>query len=100
MGTFIGRIGQLIGQVGENPDFIAFNAHWGFAFFAMAVAAMFGVHFVTAALVGLGLAALKEFWFDPRYETAQSIWPDGAEDFGGYAFGIALAAHFVHWRIL
>jgi hypothetical protein len=76
------KITALIATIGQNPNFIAFNAHWGFAYFAVTV----GVPWYVAIIA----AAVKEFWFDPRYETDQNIWPDGALDFTGYLTGIVL----------
>jgi hypothetical protein len=84
-------MGNLIAKIGQNPDFIAFNAHWGFAFFALTLASRLGAPLMYFSIASLALAAVKEFWFDPRYETDQNIWPDGALDFAGYAAGIALA---------
>lgn len=77
-----------IAKLGQTTDFVAFNAHWGFAFFVMQLAHGNKV----AAGAALILAAAKEFWFDPRYEVnpPQKIWPDGVLDFSGYLFGIAL----------
>lgn len=85
------NIGQLIGQVGENPNFIAFQAHCWFAFSCVVTATHFHVPLVVAATCAAALAAVKEFWFDIRYETAQT-YTDGALDFAGYAAGIALGA--------
>ena len=68
-----------------DPNFIAFNAHWGFAFFVMTQA--HGSW--TMAVVGVLLAAGKEFWFDPRYEVGQNF-KDGLMDFAGYLTGIIL----------
>jgi uncharacterized protein YfiM (DUF2279 family) len=85
-------VASLIAKVGQSPNFIAFNAHWGFSFFAMTAAARAHVPLAIAGGACLAVAAVKEFWFDPRYETDQDVWPDGAEDFGGYAAGVLLAA--------
>lgn len=73
---------NIIASIGQNPDFIAFMAHSGFAYFA--------VHHGLPWWIAVPTAALKEFWFDPRFETNQKIWPDGALDFAGYGVGIAL----------
>lgn len=88
----------FIARVGQSPNFIAFNAHWGFSFFLMAIAAQLYLPIWVAAVPILFVAALKEFWFDMVYETAQT-WMDGWLDFAGYSFGVALAAWVLTWRI-
>jgi hypothetical protein len=80
-------LSSVVAKLGENSNFVAFNAHWGFAYFVTSHIPH-GPWFLIPALV----AAFKEFVFDPHYETnpPQNIWPDGAMDFAGYATGIAL----------
>jgi hypothetical protein len=82
---------NLIAKIGQDPDFIAFNAHWGFAYFVLHFwLSRYPAEHWSIIAVALVLAAVKEFWFDIRYETAQT-WQDGALDFFGYAVGIMLA---------
>lgn len=71
----------FIANTGENPAFIAFNAHCWFAF---AVISLFGVWAIPVAFVA---AAVKEFWFDVKYEDKQTM-TDGLLDFAGYSTGI------------
>lgn len=74
---------NLLSTVGENPDFIAFNAHLGAAFIAVS----FGVPIWLVLL----LAAIKEFWLDIKYETnPPQTYLDGLLDFSGYLAGALL----------
>ena len=75
-------LSSFIAKTGQNPDFVAFMAHSGFAYFV--------VHQGFPWWAALVLAGIKEFWFDPRYEVNQFIWPDGVLDFSGYSVGIIL----------
>lgn len=82
---------NFIAKLGENPAFIAFNAHCWFAFSAVYVAGAHGYDLEAAAL-GFVLAAAKEFWFDATYETnPPQTFDDNIEDFAGYLAGIVLA---------
>jgi len=74
-------LSSFIATTGQNPSFITFNAHCWFAF---AVVSIFGVWAIPVAFVA---AALKEFVFDIKYETDQSV-ADGWMDFAGYSTGI------------
>jgi hypothetical protein len=87
-------IKSTITDVGSNPKFIAWNAHWGFSFFVV-IAVM---HFrqpswfwpVIAACVVL--AAIKEFWFDKHFELAPpQCFTDNRIDFCAYLSGLGAA---------
>jgi hypothetical protein len=80
-------LSSFIAKTGQNPDFVAFMAHSGFAYFV--------VHQGFPWWAAVVLAAFKEVIFDPAYEVNQTVWPDGALDFSGYAAGIALGV-FLH----
>ena len=71
---------SLFSKIAESSEFIAFNAHWGFAFFLMALAAHLHASIVVVTVALVLLAAVKEFYIDVKYETdpPQNIWPDGA----------------------
>lgn len=83
-------IARLIAELGEDPLFIAFNAHCWFAFAIVSTASIHGYPFQAAGICAIA-AGLKEFWFDATYEhdPPQTFW-DNLEDFGGYAAGIIL----------
>ena len=87
------KITDYISGIGENPKFIAFMAHAGVA---CSVLLMLKASW-TAAVVMLGLAFIKEFWYDLRYETApvQTI-EDSFWDFVGYCTGIYAAVLYYH----
>jgi hypothetical protein len=78
---------SFIADTGENPNFVAFMAHSGVAFFVMT---LFHGSWIAAA-VCIGLALAKEYGFDLRYETTppQTI-EDSTMDFAGYLTGIVL----------
>lgn len=81
------NIGQKIGQIGENPNFIAFMAHSGVAY-----SVVHTVHWRWTWAVAIALAAVKELWFDLRYEAypPQTV-EDSLFDLAGYLAGIGLA---------
>ena len=85
MSKLFSTVTAWIAKVGVNPDFIAFNAHAGFAY---ALVHTFGWR---AALVVIPAAAAKEFWFDATYEVPKQTFSDNAMDFAGYATGVVLA---------
>lgn len=84
-------IAKLIADLGEDPLFVAFNAHCWFAFAIVYFAAVHGAGLPVAG-VAVVAAALKEFAFDAFYEhdPPQTFW-DNLEDFGGYCAGVLLA---------
>jgi hypothetical protein len=69
------------------------------AHFAGGTAIVFGLVVLThhrpfalwAFLIVLALAAVKEFWYDEKYETAE-VRGSSIEDFAFYAFGAGFAA--------
>jgi hypothetical protein len=84
----------FISAVGSNPGFIAWNAHWGFAFFVV-IAAMHFRHpgwfwpVIGACVV---LAAVKEFWFDKHFELSPAQgFGDNLIDFCAYMSGLGAA---------
>jgi hypothetical protein len=77
---------NLIAKTGENNNFMAFWAHAGFSFMLL----VFFPHIYVLLMLILG-TAIKEFWFDIKYETnPPQTWKDGLLDFSGYMAGIAL----------
>ena len=81
------KITSFIATLGTNPIWIAANAHFWFAAFLMHVTHNF---YLLAAIVVA--AAIKEFWFDAKYETDPvqtnfDNWTDFAGYVGGAAFG-------------
>ena len=85
------------GKIGEMPAFITAMAHCWFAFSVLAVAARYGLTFWVAVPVFVLLAAVKEFWFDLRFETTppQTIF-SSTEDFAEYLLGVVLAILLIH----
>jgi len=82
-----------IGKAGESQGFIAWNAHM---FFAAFVVLACGRYAVAGACVFFIASAIKEFWFDLRYETAPpQTLTDSAIDFAGYLSGLVLGCVWV-----
>jgi hypothetical protein len=84
----------LISRIGSSPSFIAWNAHWGFAFFVV-VAVM---HFRNPAcfwpVIGgcVVVAGVKEFWFDKHFELQPpQSFTDNLVDFAAYMSGLLAA---------
>ncbi|MDE1828217.1 MAG: hypothetical protein KGH65_03600 [Candidatus Micrarchaeota archaeon] len=89
------KLTDFISKTGENPKFVAFMAHSGFA--ATVLMLFSGWHQYAAAVVALLLAVAKEFSFDLRYEaTPPQTLMDSVEDFIGYLTGIAFALLAAH----
>jgi hypothetical protein len=84
---------QAIADLGENPTFVAFNAHAWFAYaFVTFLAGKLGWPLWPVAAWAVTAAALKEFLWDAREEvhpvqTAADNW----QDLLGYCAGILLA---------
>ena len=88
------RLTAWIAAIGVNPYWIAFNAHWGFAF---ALVTFLPSWWTVAA--GAALAAAKEFVFDARNEVPKQTALDNWSDFAGYLAGLGLGAwHASLWR--
>ena len=68
-----------------TPAFVAFQAH---TWFAYAIVFTFGEHMLPWVV---GAAAVKEFYIDKHFESAQSFL-DNLEDWLGYLAGATLAA--------
>lgn len=80
-------------DLGENPSFIAFNAHCWFAFSVVYVSLDQGLDLPRVVWTALVVAAVKEFIFDATQEkNPPQTFLDNLEDFCGYAVGTALAA--------
>ena len=84
-------IASRIAALGENSNFVAFNAHWGFAFFLMTLGAHFRGPLWAGAVSIVAVALWKEFYFDIHNETnPPQTYLDGLLDFSGYAAGVLL----------
>ena len=83
-------VASFIARVGVSPYFIAANAHCWFACVLVTIA-LHHMETLIVVPVALGLAALKEFWFDATYEVPTQTFFDNATDFAGYALGIGIA---------
>jgi hypothetical protein len=91
-------ISAFIAALGENPAFVAFNAHCWFAFSVVYVLASHGVPELPLAAIVCLVAVVKEFWFDARYEQnpPQTFW-DNLDDAAGYAVGMWFALAMLKW---
>lgn len=87
-------LSDWLAKLGEDPIFVAFNAHCWFAFAVIFVTAQYVTHTTLYVLAGacMALSACKEFLFDANYEEnpPQTAY-DNATDFAGYVCGIFLA---------
>ncbi len=77
---------------GNNPYFVAFNAHcWSAAIIVLLLS-----HFCGHALLWFSAiimyAAIKEFWFDATYEVPKQSAFDNETDFLGYCIGALIGA--------
>lgn len=74
----------------NSPLFANLAIHAWLAAFLVSVALGKGLHLGPVIAGALALAALKEFWFDHRYEIPPQPYANAAQDFAGYVIGIAL----------
>lgn len=82
-------ISSFVARVGSNPQFVAFNAHWGCTTIFLAALHKWAHPPMLPLILGVVLAAgVKEFWFDAREEADQTFL-DNLEDFLGYMVGVA-----------
>ncbi|HKM83867.1 MAG TPA: hypothetical protein VJY15_23290, partial [Candidatus Acidoferrum sp.] len=81
------RITTWIAGLGKNIQFVAFFAHLGVA---ALVVELIPFH-LYAKLAVLVAGAVKEFYFDAKYETdPPQSFADNLEDWFGWAIGAAL----------
>lgn len=92
------RLRTLIADVGESPNFVAAMAHFWFAW-SVVITLHLSLPRVPAwsvAIAIVAVAAVKEFWFDARYErNPPQTFIDNLQDFAGYSAGALLAFLFV-----
>lgn len=86
------KFADFIATLGTNPDFIVANAHLWFAAFVVLAS---GGSTLVAVLCVL-LAAVKEFWFDAKYEMPHQTTGDDWCDFGEYLVGIIIGYAVAH----
>jgi hypothetical protein len=80
----------------NNPYCVAFMVHsWVTCTVVYHVAKNFHWTLWPLSAAVLVLAAWKEFYWDHLNEPNHNAWPQGASDFGGYVFGVALADVFM-----
>lgn len=89
------KVAAWIGTTGENQLFIDFMAHGGISgfFVLLSAAPVFprGTLYMVAGIAYI-VAAIKEFWFDLKYEAnPKQTLLDSERDFAGYFTGITLA---------
>jgi len=79
----------FISGVGTNPNFIAWNAHWGFGFFVVVAGVHTHVPLWWIVSFFTVLFGFKEFWFDKHFELAPpQSFVDNLIDFLGYMTGM------------
>lgn len=75
-------------------NFVSQMAHWlASAFATLAVAHLFGAHALMWFVpCGIAAAAVKEFWYDLRFETpaVSGEIDGGVEDFAFYVIGFVV----------
>ena len=84
-------LSSFVARIGSNVQFIAFNAHWGvtFAVMAFVLHAFPWINFDLLGALVLTAAAVKEFYFDAKYELDQTFI-NNFEDWMGYAAGVLI----------
>jgi hypothetical protein len=76
----------------SSPLFSNLAIHaWLAAFLVFAFGVKFPAHRVLICVVGVIVAAAKEFIYDHRWEIPPQPYKNGAQDFAGYMIGVALA---------
>jgi hypothetical protein len=78
----------------NNSQYLAQVGHFFGAYFVVVTTAMFfkSWHVVLPVLaVGIVVAAIKEFWYDLKYELPKQSFSDSFEDFAFYMLGAGTA---------
>ncbi|MHB8414009.1 MAG: hypothetical protein ACYDB1_01245 [Acidiferrobacteraceae bacterium] len=84
------KVSTFVAALGENPNFVAFMAH-GFAAAYISSRFPHGLPRLIASGAAVVVAAVKEFWFDLRYEkTPPQTFHDSLLDFIGYMTGLVV----------
>jgi len=90
--AILSTLSSWVSKLGQSMQFVAFWAHFG-------VAALVVEHTPHHSLmVGIvaALAAVKEFWYDAKYETnPPQTFLDNLEDWLGWTLGAILGLLFV-----
>jgi hypothetical protein len=82
-----------IAKAGQNIQFVAFWAHFGVA---ALIVEHTPHHLFTTVIVAL-LAAVKEFWYDAKYEkNPPQTFLDNLTDWLGWTLGAVVALLLMH----
>jgi divalent metal cation (Fe/Co/Zn/Cd) transporter len=81
----------------NDPQYLAQVGHFlGGVCLLATTALLFGaVPSMIALGVGVVAAAIKEFWYDMKYELPKQTWDDSLMDFGFYVLGAAAGSGLV-----
>ncbi|OYV62961.1 MAG: hypothetical protein B7X03_03640 [Parcubacteria group bacterium 21-58-10] len=91
LARFVPPVRTVISGTGQNSTFVTAMAHAGAAFFLGTLAIHWGAGLLASCLVLSAVFALKEFWYDLRYELdPRQTLMDSTVDYGGYLLGLAL----------
>ena len=83
-----------LAKLGQNIQFVAFVAHAAVAYAAILTFDDYAWQIATGFVL---FAAVKEFWFDARYETdPPQTFDDNLQDFLGYVIGSVLGLIVVY----
>lgn len=89
-------LSSLVSKIGQNSTFIAFMAHSGFAYFVVSLFS--GMHQYVAAVVCFIVFAIKEFFYDIKFEqNPPQTFMDSSDDFTGYLIGIIVSLAIRHF---
>jgi hypothetical protein len=82
----------------KNPTFINYQLHATLSFFLLVMAVKL-LPFMQwpFAVIAVGLAGVKEFYFDMKYEDPPQLFKNAAQDFMGYMIGIGLS--ILYWYV-
>ena len=82
--AILSTLSSWVSKLGQSMQFVAFWAHFGVA--ALVVEHM--PHKLLAVVIVAALAAVKEFWYDAKYETnPPQTFLDNLEDWLGWTLG-------------
>ena len=91
--SILSTLSSWVSKLGQSIQFVAFWAHFGVA---ALVVEHTPHHVLTAVLVALG-AAVKEFWYDAKYEiNPPQTFTDNLTDWLGWTLGAVVALLLMH----